>query len=106
MWELITMAINSTPSKRMKLAEIYNYISDNFEYYRNQGNCWRKTVRWTLTVNKRFNKTPGDEKSYGSFWILSNQTDNVTYKSAKPTISTTPTMTTQASSHQEQASIS
>ncbi|XP_072162169.1 uncharacterized protein [Bemisia tabaci] len=103
MWELITMAINSTPSKRMKLAEIYNYISDNFEYYRNQGNCWRKTVRWTLTVNKRFNKTPGDEKSYGSFWILSNQTDNVTYKSAKPTISTTPTMTTQASSHQEQA---
>lgn len=38
---LITFAINSTPKKRMTLNEIYQWISDNFHYYRRVGNGWK-----------------------------------------------------------------
>lgn len=38
---LITFAINSTPKKRMTLNEIYQWISDNFHYYRRIGNGWK-----------------------------------------------------------------
>ena len=40
---LITFAINSNPKKRMTLNEIYQWISDNFHYYRNAGNGWKVT---------------------------------------------------------------
>ena len=38
---LITFAINSTPKKRMTLNEIYQWISDNFNFYKNAGNGWK-----------------------------------------------------------------
>lgn len=38
---LITAAINSTPSKRMTLSEIYQWISDNYPYYQNAGYGWK-----------------------------------------------------------------
>lgn len=38
---LITFAINSTSKKRMTLNEIYQWISENFHYYRKAGNGWK-----------------------------------------------------------------
>ena len=38
---LITFAINSTPRRRMTLNEIYQWIVDNFKYYKNAGNGWK-----------------------------------------------------------------
>jgi hypothetical protein len=38
---LITFAINSSPRKRMTLNDIYEWISDNFHYYRRAGNGWK-----------------------------------------------------------------
>jgi len=38
---LITFAINSTAKKRMTLNEIYQWISENFHYYRKAGNGWK-----------------------------------------------------------------
>jgi hypothetical protein len=38
---LITFAINSTTKKRMTLNEIYQWISENFHYYRKAGNGWK-----------------------------------------------------------------
>jgi hypothetical protein len=38
---LITFAINSTSKKRMTLNEIYQWIAENFHYYRNAGNGWK-----------------------------------------------------------------
>lgn len=40
---LITFAINSNPKKRMTLNEIYQWISDNFHFYKNAGNGWKVT---------------------------------------------------------------
>lgn len=38
---LITFAINSNPKKRMTLNEIYQWISDNFHFYKSAGNGWK-----------------------------------------------------------------
>ena len=38
---LITFAINSSSKKRMTLSEIYQWISDNFPFYRDAGNGWK-----------------------------------------------------------------
>lgn len=38
---LITFAINSSPQKKLTLSEIYQWICDNFPYYRDAGNGWK-----------------------------------------------------------------
>ena len=38
---LITFAINSSSKKKMTLSEIYQWICDNFPYYREAGNGWK-----------------------------------------------------------------
>lgn len=38
---LITFAINSSPKKKMTLSEIYQWICDNFPYYREAGSGWK-----------------------------------------------------------------
>ena len=38
---LITLAINSSPEKRMTLSEIYQWICDKYPYYRDAGNGWK-----------------------------------------------------------------
>jgi hypothetical protein len=64
---LITFAINSTQKKRMTLNEIYQWIAENFHYYRNAGNGWKvkfensKIIRnhivYFLNLIKEFDKT-------------------------------------------------
>jgi len=38
---LITSAINSSPKKRMALSEIYQWIGDNYPYYKSAGPGWK-----------------------------------------------------------------
>ena len=38
---LITFAINSSVKKKMTLSEIYQWICDNFPYYKDAGNGWK-----------------------------------------------------------------
>lgn len=48
---LITFAINSSPKKKMTLSEIYQWICDNFPYYREAGSGWKVSENETSTVN-------------------------------------------------------
>lgn len=41
---LITFAINSSPKKKMTLSEIYQWICDNFPYYREAGSGWKVSI--------------------------------------------------------------
>lgn len=41
---LITFAINSSARKKMTLSEIYQWICDNFPYYKEAGNGWKVSV--------------------------------------------------------------
>lgn len=45
---LITFAINGSPRKRMTLSEIYQWICDNFPYYREAGSGWKVRSNFKL----------------------------------------------------------
>jgi hypothetical protein len=42
---LIAMAILSHPDKKLVLSDIYQYILDNFPYFRARGPGWRNSIR-------------------------------------------------------------
>lgn len=67
---LIAMAILSCPSKKMILGDIYQYISDNFPYYRNKDKSWRNSIRHNLSLNECFIKAGRSENGKGNYWAI------------------------------------
>ena len=67
---LIAMAILSCPNKKMILGDIYQYISDNFPYYRNKDKSWRNSIRHNFSLNECFIKAGRREKGKGNYWAI------------------------------------
>lgn len=67
---LIAMCILSTPEKRMVLNDIYQFILDNYPYYRNRGSGWRNSVRHNLSLNECFQKSGRAANGKGHYWTI------------------------------------
>ena len=67
---LIAMAILSSKELKLVLADIYQYILDNFPYFRHRGPGWRNSIRHTLSLNDCFVKAGRAANGKGHFWAI------------------------------------
>ena len=67
---LISMAILSGSEKKLVLADIYQYILDNYTYFRHRGPGWRNSIRHNLSLNDCFIKAGRAANGKGHYWAI------------------------------------
>lgn len=67
---LIAMAILSSPEGKLVLSDIYQYILDNYPYFRTRGPGWRNSIRHNLSLNDCFIKAGRSANGKGHYWAI------------------------------------
>ncbi|XP_034546004.1 forkhead box protein N2 [Notolabrus celidotus] len=70
---LIFMAIEDSPDKRLPVKDIYDWIVNNFPFYRTASGGWRNSVRHNLSLSKSFRRIHRDKSQSvgkGSLWCV------------------------------------
>lgn len=81
---LIGMSILTSESKRLTLAQIYNWISDNFKYYKKGDVGWQNSIRHNLSLNKAFTKSEKSKDGKGHYWQIEPGMEQLFLKSKNP----------------------
>ncbi|RMZ91981.1 hypothetical protein DV736_g798, partial [Chaetothyriales sp. CBS 134916] len=71
--QMIGMAILRAPNRRLTLAQIYDWISSTFAFYREDSKQgWHNSIRHNLSLNKAFQKMdrPKGDAGKGSYWVI------------------------------------
>ncbi|XP_019391511.1 PREDICTED: forkhead box protein F1 [Crocodylus porosus] len=66
------MAIQSSPSKRLTLSEIYQFLQTRFPFFRGSYQGWKNSVRHNLSLNECFIKLPKGlgRPGKGHYWTI------------------------------------
>lgn len=69
---LIVMAIQSSPTKRLTLSEIYQFLQARFTFFRGSYQGWKNSVRHNLSLNECFIKLPKGlgRPGKGHYWTI------------------------------------
>lgn len=69
---LIVMAIQNSPSKRLTLSEIYQFLQARFPFFRGSYQGWKNSVRHNLSLNECFIKLPKGlgRPGKGHYWTI------------------------------------
>ena len=67
---LISMAILSSPERKLILADIYKYISGNFPHHIRKSSNWKNNVRYNLSLNQCFVKRGRTAHGGCNYWSI------------------------------------
>lgn len=67
---LIAMAILSGTEQQKTLSEIYEWIAENYPYFRWRGTGWRNSIRHNLSLNDCFVKANRASNGKGHYWAI------------------------------------
>ncbi|XP_066556962.1 forkhead box protein M1 [Amia ocellicauda] len=73
--ELIKLALNSAPGKRLALPQIYAWVQDHFPYYKYCANPgWKNSIRHSLSIRDIFVRET-ENSGRTSFWTMKANTE-------------------------------
>ncbi|OWF34887.1 forkhead box protein J3-like [Mizuhopecten yessoensis] len=67
---LIAMGILSHRDNKLVLSDIYQWILDNYAYFRTRGPGWRNSIRHNLSLNDCFIKSGRSANGKGHYWAI------------------------------------
>ncbi|XP_030065606.1 forkhead box protein O4 [Microcaecilia unicolor] len=73
--DLISQAIDSSPDKRLTLAQIYEWMVKSVPYFKDKGDSnssagWKNSIRHNLSLHSKFIKVHNEATGKSSWWML------------------------------------
>lgn len=73
--DLITQAIESSPEKRLTLAQIYEWMVKNIPYFKDKGDSnssagWKNSIRHNLSLHAKFKRIQNEGTGKSSWWVV------------------------------------
>jgi len=76
---LIFMAIQNSQGKKATLAEIYQYLQNQFSFFRGSYHGWKNSIRHNLSLNDCFKKLPKEigRPGKGHYWSIAPDSETM-----------------------------